>query len=268
MAKVIGIISLKGGVGKTTTTANLGALLSRQFNKEVLMVDANFTAPDLALHFGLTKPRKTLHHILLNQAEAHEAIHQQTDRLHLLPGSIIGKRVNPFSLKHKLAPLQQNYDIILLDSSPNLNEEVLATMIAADELLVVTTPDYPTLNATLRAVNIAKRKKTPITGLIINKVRNKKFELSLHEIEKAVGIPVLSVIPDDISVLEALSTMKPVVAHNKEAPATIELKKLAASLVGKTYNDPRLFTAFKELLLGRKKGKDYINRQELMLERD
>jgi len=62
--KIIGVISLKGGVGKTTTVANLGASLAKDFNKKVLVVDANFSAPNLGLHLGLVDPKTTIHDVL------------------------------------------------------------------------------------------------------------------------------------------------------------------------------------------------------------
>ena len=162
--------------------------------------------------------------------------------------------------------MKNYYDVILIDSSPNLNDEMLSTMIASDELLVVTSPDYPTLSATLRAVQIAKRKKTPITGLVLNKIRNKSFELSLEEIEEAAGVPVLSVLPDDVNVLEALSATTPVALYKERANASIELKKLAASIVGESYKDPRWWKRLQDML-GKGYGKDYHNREALRNER-
>ena len=62
MAKTIGIISIKGGVGKTTSTVNIGAALA-ELGKKVLLVDADYTSPNLALHFGVVAPQKTLQHV-------------------------------------------------------------------------------------------------------------------------------------------------------------------------------------------------------------
>ena len=66
--RTIGIISLKGGVGKTTTVANLGAVLAKEFNKKVLVIDANFSAPNLGLHLGIVEPKVTIQDVLLNRA--------------------------------------------------------------------------------------------------------------------------------------------------------------------------------------------------------
>ena len=149
--------------------------------------------------------------------------------------------------------------MILIDSSPNLNEEMLATMIASDELLVVTSLDYPTLSTTMRAVRLAKQRKTPITGLILNRVRNKKFELSIEDIEEAAQVPVLSVLPEDINVLEALAATKPVALYKPRSNASIEYKKLAACLIGEKYEDPRLWHRLKSVFK-KDVAKDNINR--------
>ncbi len=245
--KIIGIISLKGGVGKTTTVANLGAILATEFNKKVLVVDANFSAPNLALHLGLVDPKITIHDILLNRANVNDAIHQHEAGFHIIPASYVSRKINPFRLKKKISYLKDHYDVILIDSSPTLNEEILATMVASDELLVVTSPDYPTLSTTLRAVRLAKQKRTPITGLILNRVRNKKFELSINDIEEAAGVPVVSILPEDIKVPESVYYTQPVALHKPKANSTIEFKKLAASLVGERYEDPRLWPRLKSL---------------------
>ena len=172
--KIIGIVSLKGGVGKTSSVANLGAVLASEFGKKTLVIDANFSAPNLGLHLGLVEPGATIHDILLNKANVNDAIYEHESGFHFIPGAYVSRKVSPFKLKQKISYLKDYYDMILIDSSPNLNEEMLATMIASDELLVVTSPDYPTLSTTLRAVRLAKQKRTPITGLILNRGRNKK----------------------------------------------------------------------------------------------
>jgi len=256
---------LKGGVGKTSSVANLGAALASEFGKKTLVIDANFSAPNLGLHLGLVEPAATIHDILLDKVNVNDAIYEHETGFHFIPGAYLSRQVKPFKLKQKISYLKDYYDIILIDSSPNLNDEMLATMIASDELLVVTTPDYPTLSTTLRAVRLAKQKRTPIIGLILNKVRNKKFELSIKDIEEAAQVPVLSVLPEDISVLEALAATKPVTLHKPRSNAAIEYKKLAASLIGERYEDPRLWSKVKSLFK-KDVAKDNVNR--LLMDND
>ena len=263
--KIIGIISLKGGVGKTTTVANRGAALSTEFNKKILVIDANFSAPNLGLHLGLVNPEVTIHDVLLNRVNANEAIYQHEAGFHFIPAAYISRQINPFALKKKISYLKDYYDIILIDSSPCLNDEMLSAMVASDELLVVTSPDYPTLSTTLRAVKLAKQKRTPITGMIINRVRNKKFELSIEDIEKAAGVPVLSVLREDIKVPESVYYTTPVTLYNQKASSAIEFKKLAASLIGETYKDPRIFQKVKDIF---KKNISTENVNRMLMQND
>src|SRR3989344_7727156 len=151
-AKVIGILSIKGGVGKTSCTANIGASIAHHFGKKVLLIDTNYSAPNLGFHVGLLEPEATIHDVLSDRIDISEAIHEINGNFHVIPASLVGRNIQPFKLKSKLKEIKNNYDVILLDSSPNLNEEMLSTMMASDELYVVTSPDYPTLSTTMRAV--------------------------------------------------------------------------------------------------------------------
>lgn len=262
MGKVIGVISIKGGVGKTTTVANLGAILALEFGQRVLLVDANFSAANLGLHFGLVNPEATLQDVMADKKKIWEVIHEYSENFHLIPSHVVPKKVNPLKLKGKLNLIKDKYDIILLDSSPSLNEELLATMIAADELLVITSPDYPTLSCTMHAVKIAKRQGTPITGLILNRVRNKHYEIKTEEVEAATNTPVIGVLPDDVRLLEALSHTIPAVEHSPFGDAVIEYKKVAAALVGEHYEDPRFSAKLKRMFV-KDIPKEEINRQLL-----
>ncbi len=239
MSKTIGIISVKGGVGKTSAVSSLGAALSNQFNKKVLLIDGNFSSPTLGFHIGVYNPEVTLHHVLDGKANAKDAIYQTEYGFDIMPGAIIydkAAKINPFRLSEKIRDLKKRYDVILIDSSPNLDDEILATMIASDELLIVTTPDHVTLAATLKAIRAAKEKRIPILGLILNKVHDKNFELTLEEIENMAGTDVLAVIPHEIEVLEALSASTPSTLHkSNESESTQEYRKLAGALVGEDY---------------------------------
>lgn len=246
--KIIGIISIKGGVGKTTAVSNLGAMLSKEFGKKVLIVDANFSAPNLALHMGFINPETTLSDVLLDKVDVKEAIYEHDVGFHILPTALLHRKINPFKLRNKINKLKSIYDFILIDSSPTLNEEMLSTIVASDHLLVVTSPDLPTLSCTMHAVKVAKRKKTPIAGLIINRVRNKKYELSLDEIQDTTGVPVVAVLPDDTKVLEALAHSIPASVFSPRKNFAVEYKKLAASLIGEEYKDTRLLKRVKEFI--------------------
>ena len=246
--KIIGVISIKGGVGKTTTVSNLGALLAKEFGKKVLIVDANFSAPNLALHLGFINPEVTLADALLDKADVKEAIYEHELGFHILPTALMHRKLNPFKMRNKINKLRSHYDIILLDSSPTLNEEMLSTIVASDSLLVVTSADLPTLSCTLHAVKTAKRKRTPISGIIINKMRNKHYELTAEEIQDTAGVPVIAAVPDNIKVLEALANSTPAALFSPRKNFAVEYKKLAASLIGEQYIETGVMAKLKNFV--------------------
>ena len=248
MGKVYGVISIKGGVGKTTTIATLGSALASIFNKKVLLVDANFSAPNLGLHLGIMSSGNTIHDVLKGRCDIKNAVYDTDFGFHFLPADLKGSgKIPHLQLKKHIDKIKDDYDIVLIDSSPNLNNEVLATMMASDDLLVVTTPDYPTLSCTMRAVKVAKRRKTPILGLILNRVYNKKFELTLDDVEESAEVPVLALLPHDIKIVEALSEVTPATLHAPKSDAVVEYCKLAGCLVGEDFEDPRFMAKIKSL---------------------
>jgi septum site-determining protein MinD len=262
----IGIISIKGGVGKTSCAVNLAAALSYEFEKKVLALDANYSAPNLGIHLGITNPGITLNEVIRKNLHISHAVNKYTENLHVVPCSIIGRKVNPFELREKIRAVKDDYDSIVIDSSPSLNHEMISTIAAADRLFVVTTPDYPTLSCTLHAIKAATRKRTRISGIILNKVRNKRFELSLEDIEHACNVPVVAIIPEDVAMLESLAMTKPVVLHKPKSGASISYKKLAAAIADMDYDDPRFMMKLKNIFRS-SVGKDELNRIGLRNER-
>ena len=130
-------------------------------------------------------------------------------------------------------------------------------MLASDGLLVVTTPDYPTLSMTLKAINSARQKDIPIIGLVLNKVYHKDFELSLEDIEKTAEVPVMAIIPHEVNILKALSEFTPSTAYKPKSRASVEYKKLAGMLIGEKYNPFNL----KEFLKRITPSRQAINRE-------
>ncbi len=243
MGKSIGVISLKGGVGKTTSVVALGSALA-DFGKKVLLVDANFSAPNLGLHLNLFDTDNTIHHVLKRDVNPSQAVYN-FDNFDVLPASIFGNfKINPLKLRERLRHLKRSYDYILIDSSPALNEETLAVMNASDDLIVLTTPDHATLGMTMKAVKNAKQRNSPIVGLVLNRVYNKNFESSVDKIEDAIGVPVMAVIPHDVGFLKSLSKCVPYTKNSKSKGAE-EFRKLAAMLIGEQYKPTKMRRFFR-----------------------
>jgi len=231
MGKIIGIMSLKGGVGKTSVVASLGSAIA-ELGKKVLLVDANFSAPNLGIHFNLIDPVVTLHDVLRRKANLNDAIYA-VGELDILPSSIFSDDViGPLRLKEQIRSLKKRYDIILIDSSPSIGDEGLATLFASDEIFFVINPDHASLSNTIKTINRAHERGTVINGLILNKVHDKDFELTLEQIESTTNVPIMAVLPFDIKVLEAQSKFIPSVQYKPNSPGSREYKKLAATLIG------------------------------------
>ncbi len=258
MGEVIGFIALKGGVGKTTLTVSLATDLANAHDKKVLLIDANYSAPNLGLHMDIVQPEKTIHDVLLGKTRLESAIHRRFG-VDVIPGNpALGMMMNPLKLRDKLERVKTLYDFILLDSSPSLNEEMLSTMLASDHLFVVTTPDMPTLSNSLQAAQLAKQRGKPIRGIIINKIRDPQYELALHQIEHTLGIPVVACIPDDASQVRALFSRIPLPLYSKRSKFSREVHRLACALTGK----PEKVSFYKKLL-PRIFKKEEVNRQML-----
>ncbi len=233
MAKTIGIIAIKGGVGKTTLSASLAADLANRQQKKVLLVDANFSAPNLGLHMDIIQPVKTIHEVIAGKAQMLSAIHKRYG-VDVIPGSyIFEKNINPLKLSNRLARIKNDYDFVVIDSSPALNNETFSTICASDNLFVVTTPDYPTLSCSLRATKLAKEKGKPITGIILNKIRDPRYEISLEEMERALDIPVVARIPDDKVNVKSLFMRIPPTLYDSNSKFSREVARLSDAIVGR-----------------------------------
>lgn len=257
MGKVIGILSLKGGVGKTSAVLSLGSAIA-DLGRRVLLIDGNFSAPNLGISLNIIEPEVTIHHVLNSDQNIEDAIMPMDEfNFDIIPASIFFRsKLNLFKLKDKIKLLKDRYDVILVDSSPALNEETLAVMLASDEIIIVTTPDYPTLTMTIKAIKDAKTRGMKIDGLILNKVYNKPFELTLDDIEKTAEVPILAVIPEDINVVKSVSKFTPAYAYNSKTNGSGEYRKLAEVIVGEKSKP----TFFQKLLRVVPKRQD-VNRE-------
>lgn len=239
MGKVVGVVSLKGGVGKTSVVAALGDALA-DMGKKVLLVDGNISAPNLGLHFNIFEPKVSLHNVLTRKNDVSEAVHT-VGNLDIIPSSLFrGSETGILKLKDRLSMIRDKYDIILLDSSPSLGEETLGVMLASDEIVVVSTPDHPTLSNTISSIKLARQRGVPIVGIVLNRVYGKNFELTMRDVEEVAEVPVMALIPHDVKVLRALSEFTPYTSFRPNSKASDEFRKLASLLVGERYEPPRI----------------------------
>jgi MinD-like ATPase involved in chromosome partitioning or flagellar assembly len=209
MSKIIGIMSFKGGVGKSVSTINLAAGFHK-LGKKVLVVDGNFLSPNLHLYLGLLNPEKTLKEVIRAGIPVNAAIYEHRSGIHLLPCSFY-KDVDFKEFKKMIDGLREMYDYIFIDSGPSYTDEVIAILMVCDELIFVATPDYPTLAATVRLSKFAKFKSVKILGVLLNRVRKNRFEIGRRDVEKTVGVSVIGEIREDVNIMKAVKNFNPVV---------------------------------------------------------
>jgi septum site-determining protein MinD len=258
MGKVIGVIAVKGGVGKTSVSSSLAADLANNHGKKVLLIDANYSAPNVGLYMDIVKPEKTIHDILSDNSPIKSAIHTSYG-VDVIPGSFIAQRhFNPLKLKDKIQGMKEKYDFIILDSAPGMNEEVLSTVLASDNLFIVTTPDFPTLSCSFKAAKLAKNRGKEVDGIIINKIRDPNYEINLEDIENFVEAPVVAKIPDEKAHVRALFTRVPMSLYEPKSKFAKEIDKIATALTGKNEK-----VSFWKTILPYSFKREEVNRQML-----
>ncbi|MBI2632570.1 MinD/ParA family protein [Candidatus Pacearchaeota archaeon] len=238
MGKVIGIVSIKGGVGKTTIAASLAADLVNNCGKKILLIDANYSAPNLGLHMDILLPEKTIHDVLEGRARMKTAAYNRYG-VDVVAGSYVyEKKINTLKLKNRINNIRNDYDFIIIDSSPSLNEEVLSAMLASDNLFIVSTPDYPTLSCSMKAAKLAKQRGLRINGIMLNKIKDPKHEISIREIEETLAIPVVASFTENKIHGRALFTRVPVSLYDKKSSFSREIHNLSLALCNKKENKP------------------------------
>lgn len=255
MGTNIAFISVKGGVGKTTLALEMASALANDFGKKVLLVDANFSAPNIGLYLDLKKDL-TLHNVLNGDEGLHATICESFG-FDVVPASMeFSNEIDPFKLKKILEKYKHRYDFIILDSSPNY-KEMLPVVVAADKIFVVTTPDRVTMHTSLKAAKIARDGKTPVTGVIINRIQNSKYEIDLKEIESTFDLPVLARIRDNQKILEAGHFKIPITVYDSLNIISREIKRLASAVVGEKEKVSLFNRIFKKSFM----GKERVNRE-------
>ena len=229
---ILGIFSAKGGVGKTTTVANLGAALAQKLRDRVVIVETNMTASNLGLHLGILDPPVVIQDVVFGRVKISEALLTTDYGFHIIPGSVaFTEELGSMDLRGVLEELRGKYDIIILDSPPGFGLEVFAGMKACDELLICCQPHVPAIAGTLQTFRASDRFKIPVFGVVLTRVTGKRFEIPVSDIKRTLGWPTMAVIPEDDMVSESVTRGVPVVIHAPNSAAAVEYRKLAQAVL-------------------------------------
>ena len=232
MGKVIGIMSFKGGVGKTVSAINLASALHK-CGQSTLVIDGNFLSPNLHFYLGLLTPQKTLKEIIREDIAAENAIYEHKSGIHMMPCNFY-KNIDLEKFKKMIDGLKEKYDYVLLDSGPSYTEEIIAILMVSDEIIFITTPDYPTLAATVKATKVAQYKDVAIRGVILNRKKRFSSKISSKDVERTTGIKVISEIAEDSSMLKAVAKFCPVVWKYPRSKSGKAYLKLARSILDRS----------------------------------
>jgi len=251
MSKLITITSGKGGVGKTTTSINLATALNA-FGKDVVVVDANLTTPNVGLHLGAPIVPVSLNHVLLGKAKVDEAIYEHESGTKIIPSSLSVnelRRINHKKLKDVGKKLRKMADIVIYDSAAGLGEEAIAAMESADELVIVTNPEIPAVTDALKTSKLIEQLGKEVRGVIVTRSDSKsKTQMPLKNIAEMLELPILGVVPEDERVKQSL-VMKDALVHTfPKSKPSLAYKNIAAKLIDLDYNEK---AGFFDKLFGR-----------------
>lgn len=224
MGKVIVITSGKGGVGKTTTTANLGTGLAAAGQK-VCLVDTDIGLRNLDVVLGL---ENRIVYDLLDVVEGNCRVRQALikdkqfgENLVLLPAAQTREKdaVNPEQMLKLMNQLKQEYDYVILDSPAGIEHGFKNAIAGADLALVVTTPEIAAVRDADRIIGLLEASELYDPQLIINRVRpdmvRKGDMMDISDIDDILAISIVGVVPDDQDIIVSTNRGEPIVTDRK-----------------------------------------------------
>ncbi|AEH36629.1 MinD/ParA family ATP-binding protein [Halopiger xanaduensis] len=230
---VYAIASGKGGVGKTTTTVNIGTALA-QAGKRVAVVDVDLGMANLAGFVSLNPDSTTLHDVLAGDAEIEDATYRLADNIVAVPsGTGLDEyaEASPEGLGDVVAELRAAYDYVFLDVGAGISHETVLPLGLADSVLVVSTPEPAAVQDSKKTIELTARAGGEVAGLVVTRT-HPHSDISYEEIASRLEIPLLGTIPEDSAARESVYAGTPLVVYEPEGPAAIAYRTLAADLAG------------------------------------
>ena len=235
MGEVIVITSGKGGVGKTTTTANLGSSLA-EAGKKVVLVDTDIGLRNLDVVMGLeNRIVYDIVDVIEEKCKLRQALikDKRFEELFLLPAAQTRDKtaINEEQMKELTKKLKEEFDYILIDCPAGIEQGFKNAIAGADRAIVVTTAEISAIRDADRIIGLLESSEIKNPELIVNRLRPamvKKGEMmEVEDIVDLLSVDLIGVVPDDEYIITQTNKGEPVI-KNKRAPsgkAYIEISK-------------------------------------------
>jgi septum site-determining protein MinD len=230
MSEVIVITSGKGGVGKTTTTANVGTGLA-QLDKKVVLIDTDIGLRNLDVVMGL---ENRIVYNLVDVVEGNCRIKQalikdkKYPNLFLLPSAQTRDKssVNPEQMKKLIDELRDEFDYILLDCPAGIEQGFQNAIAGAERALVVTTPEVSAIRDADRIIGLLEANEIQKTELIVNRLRVDMVKrgdmMSVDDVCEILAIDLIGAVPDDEQIVVSTNQGEPLVGSSSLAGRAYE----------------------------------------------
>ncbi|MBE1554578.1 septum site-determining protein MinD [Sporosarcina limicola] len=242
MGEAIVITSGKGGVGKTTTTANLGTALALQ-GKKVCLVDTDIGLRNLDVILGLeNRIIYDLVDVIKGRCKIPQALVKDKrfeNGLFLLPAAQTTDKsaVNPEQMKTLITELKRDYDYVLIDCPAGIEQGYKNAVAGADRAIVVTTPEISAVRDADRIIGLLEQEDIEPPKLIINRIRRQLMAsgnaLDVNDITTHLSIDLLGIILDDENVISSSNKGEPVVMDPSKL-AAIGYRNIARRILGES----------------------------------
>ncbi|MDI3256560.1 MAG: septum site-determining protein MinD [Kyrpidia sp.] len=219
MGEAVVITSGKGGVGKTTSTANIGLALALM-GKRVCLVDADIGLRNLDVVLGLEN-RILFDVVDVAQGECRleQALIQdkRVDRLSLLPASQTKDKsaLTPDVMRKIVGDVKVQFEFVLIDCPAGIEQGFRVAVAGADRAIIVATPEHAAVRDADRVIGLLQGERVQDTKLVINRVRPSMMRqgdmLEIEEVVSILAVDLLGVIPDDEAVIRGGNHGEPVV---------------------------------------------------------
>ena len=225
MCEVIVITSGKGGVGKTTTSANIGTGLA-QLRKKVVLVDTDIGLRNLDVVMGLeNRIVYNLVDVVEGSCRYRQALikDKNTPNLYLLPSAQTKDKsaVTPEQMRKLVEELKEEFDYVILDCPAGIEQGFQNAIAAADRALVVTTPEVSSIRDADRIIGLLEANSIHKIDLIVNRIRMdmvKRGEMmSIDDVVEILAVDLIGAIPDDENIVISTNQGQPLAGDDSLA---------------------------------------------------